>query len=280
MYVLIPVLDDEKHYWVGEDELHKLFRHGEKWLPLHPERELIATRYLKYRKKLAYTAIQHLSEQHTSPIEEVQEEDEVEKPLRLHELRMQLVVDRLKESGAKSVLDLGCGEGKLLRLLMKEKEFTRLAGVDVSYSVLQMAQKRLNLAQTERVELWHGSLLYRDQRWKGFDAATLIEVIEHIEPDRLPSFEQALFGYAKPRTVILTTPNAEYNVRFAGLSPGKFRHPDHRFEWTRQAFQTWAQNVAKCFGYRVTFFPVGPIDEEVGSPAQMAIFQLEAEMVR
>ncbi|RAL21311.1 3' terminal RNA ribose 2'-O-methyltransferase Hen1 [Thermoflavimicrobium daqui] len=277
LYVLIPVLDNQKHYFVGEDELGKLFKHGEKWLSTHPEYELITKRYLKYSNKLVATAISHLEELHNPMLDDEESEEleeKAEKPFRLHDIRLQQVVDQLKLLGAKSVLDLGCGDGKLLRLLGNEKCFTRIVGVDVSYTSLQIAKSRLERQKMNQVELWHGSVLYRDKRWIGFDAATVVEVIEHLEIEQLSAFEQILFGHARHNIVILTTPNVEYNVRFESLASGQFRHKDHRFEWTRAEFQAWAKQVANRFEYEVKWASVGPIDEEVGSPTQMAIFQL------
>ncbi|MBA4494810.1 3' terminal RNA ribose 2'-O-methyltransferase Hen1 [Paenactinomyces guangxiensis] len=281
LYVLIPVLDNEKHYWVGEDELKKLLRHGEEWLSEHPERELIATRYLKYRRKLARTAMERLMDQETAVTgeEEQKEEQEagIEKPLSLNEQRLQAVSRTLIGSGATRILDLGCGEGKLIRLLMKERQVKEIVGMDVSARALMIAQERLHLdclssAQAERVQLIQGSLLYRDERLSGFEAAAMVEVIEHLEPNRLKSFERVLFEFAKPGTVVLTTPNVEYNAKFENLRAGKFRHSDHRFEWTRLQFQEWANRVADEHGYSVSFAPIGPVDEQVGPPTQMAVF--------
>jgi 3' terminal RNA ribose 2'-O-methyltransferase Hen1 len=117
-----------------------------------------------------------------------------------------------------------------------------------------------------------GSLTYRDKRLAGYDAATVIEVIEHLDPPRLSAFERVLFEFAKPGAVVMTTPNVEYNVKFEGLPAGKLRHKDHRFEWTRNEFQNWATGVATRFGYSVRFAPIGPEDEVAGPPTQMAVF--------
>jgi 3' terminal RNA ribose 2'-O-methyltransferase Hen1 len=284
LYVLIPVLDDEKHYWVGDDEVDKLLRHGEGWLAAHPERETITRRYLKHRHSLVRDAIARLiteeepdADDDSTPSARNAEEGALERPLSLNEQRLSTVLGAVRASGATSVVDLGCGEGKLLRLLLDDRQFTRIVGMDVSYRSLEIAKDRLKLdrlpsKQRERIELVHGSLMYRDQRLAGFDAASVVEVIEHLDPPRLAAFERVAFEFARPETVIVTTPNAEYNVRWPTLPAGVFRHRDHRFEWTRAEFQRWASDVASRFGYAVRFGPVGPVDDEVGSPTQMAIF--------
>ncbi len=283
LYVLIPVLDAEKHYWVSQDEVEKLLRRGEGWLQTHPERELIVTRYLRYQKRLANEALARLiGEEEPDPEAEqekkAEQEEAIEKPLLLNEIRLQRVVDALKEAGAARVIDLGCGEGKLIRELLKDKAFQEIVGMDVSYRSLELAGDRLHLEtmppkQKERIRLFQGSLMYRDKRLAGFDAAAVIEVIEHLDPPRLAAFERVVFEHAKPGAVIITTPNAEYNVRFATLPAGKFRHKDHRFEWTRPEFQAWANGLATRFGYSVEFRPVGNEDVEVGAPTQMGIFK-------
>jgi 3' terminal RNA ribose 2'-O-methyltransferase Hen1 len=282
LYVLIPVLDDDKHYWVGEAEVEKLLRHGEGWLATHPQREAIALRYLKHRRHLMRETLARLVEEdQADPDAEAeahgQEEETLEKPISLNEERLGAVVGALKASEAKRVLDLGCGEGKLLKALLAEKQFEEIAGVDVSSRTLERAADRLRLEQLppkqrERVRLLQGALTYRDRRLQGFDAAGVVEVVEHLDPPRLDSFARALFECARPQTVVMTTPNSEYNVRFEGLPPGTLRHKDHRFEWTRAEFQQWANGVAGRFGYAVRLAPIGPEDPVVGSPTQMAVF--------
>ena len=282
LYVLIPVLDDDKHYWVAEDEVEKLLRHGEGWLAKHPERELIARRYLKHQRSLAREALGRLAEEDIPDPDEAEqthaaEEAAVEKNISLAELRVGAVVAALKSSGAKRVLDLGCGEGRLLRALLKDKSFTEITGVDVSNRALEIAAQRLHLdqmsaLQKEKIRLLNGSLTYRDKRLEGFDAAAVVEVIEHQDPPRLAAFERVLFEFAKPGTIVVTTPNVEYNVKFETLPAGKLRHKDHRFEWTRAEFQLWAYGIANRFGYIVRFLPVGPEDSSLGAPTQMAVF--------
>ena len=282
LYVLIPVLDDDKHYWVGDDEVEKLVRHGEGWLATHPERELIARRYLKQQRSLARQALEQITAEEQPDADEVQadhaqEEAEIETRLSLNEQRIGMVVAALKQSGAKRVLDLGCGEGQLLRALLKEKLFDEIVGVDVSHRALEISRDRLRLErmsekQQERIKLFQSSLVYRDKRLAGYDAAAVVEVIEHLEPSRLAAFERSIFEFACPGTVIVTTPNAEYNVKFENLPAGRFRHQDHRFEWSRAEFEAWACGIAARFRYNVRFVAVGQEDAVVGSPTQMAVF--------
>ena len=276
LYVLIPVLDDEKHYWVDTDEIEKLVRHGEGWLQQHPARDLITQRYLKHQKRLTQLALEQLETIDDSPLEAEAEELAAPKR-RLHEERLERVVAELKSSGAKSVLDLGCGSGRLLGLLMRDRQFGRILGVDASSRDLDVAADRLHLnelsdAQRERISLIHGALTYRDKRLAGFDAAALVEVIEHIDPPRLGALADAVFGVARPNTIVLTTPNAEYNVRYEALGADNLRHSDHRFEWSRAAFRMWVETTAEQFGYLVRMEGIGETDPELGTPTQMAVF--------
>jgi 3' terminal RNA ribose 2'-O-methyltransferase Hen1 len=296
LYVLVPVLDLKKHYYIDAEEIEKLLGKGGTWLPAHPERELIARRYLKRRRALANEAIARLAEADASREEteiEVESaangedvvepaknasEEKLEKPLRLHEQRLDRVTEVLKVSGARRVVDLGCGSGKLLKRLLAEKQFTEVLGVDVGTRDLEMAARRLRLdtlseRQRARIRIVQGALTYRDNRIEGFDAAALVEVIEHIEPDRLASVERVVFEFARPALVVVTTPNGEYNAKFEGMQPGQLRHADHRFEWTRGEFQAWVGGITDRFGYTAGIEAVGEEDATLGPPSQMAIFQ-------
>lgn len=282
LYVLLPVLDDDKHYWVGEDELEKLLAKGEGWLSTHPERDLIVDRYLRYRRLLTREALARLvvdddPDPDATEAAQAREEEVLEDRISLSEQRMMAVVSVLRSAGATRVIDLGCGEGKLLRTLLTNTDCERIAGMDVSAHALVLAKRRLRLdrlpaMQRARITLFQGALTYRDQRLTGYDAACALEVIEHLEPARLGAFERVLFEFARPPTVVITTPNTEYNVRFENLAAGRFRHSDHRFEWTREEFSRWATRVASRFGYAFRLLPIGPVDPTVGAPTQMAVF--------
>lgn len=292
LYVLLPVLDDAKHYWVSSDEVDKLLRAGEGWLPEHPEQKLITSRYLSRRWSLTRQAMERLelvrlAEADDSEVENIDnavgaETETEEKPTPLAARRRDAIIAALTESGAARVLDLGCGQGQLVQALLKDARFTEIVGVDVSMRALTIASRRLKLdrmgeRQASRVGLFQGSLAYTDDRLKGYDAAVLSEVVEHLDPPRLPALEYAVFGAARPRTVLVTTPNVEYNVRWESLPAGHVRHGDHRFEWTREEFRAWAHAVAERHGYGVEFVPVGPDDPEVGPPTQMAVFRMTTE---
>lgn len=283
LYVLIPTLDDEKHYYVGDEEVEKLLRHGSEWLPQHPAQKTIVGRYLKHTRSLSQDALIQLSESSIqseidSEQDKTNKEEELEKPLSLNQQRINSVIERLKTSGAKSIVDLGCGEGKLLDELLKESQFEKIVGMDVSYRALEKAKKKLRHESMperlkQRLNLIHGSLIYRDDRLASFDAATCIEVIEHMELSRLQHFERVLFEFAQPKVVVLTTPNSEYNVKFESLPAGQFRHNDHRFEWSREEFQSWANRLCSIYDYSVSFYPIGEVDSQVGAPTQMGVFE-------
>jgi 3' terminal RNA ribose 2'-O-methyltransferase Hen1 len=274
LYVLLPVLDDNKHYWVAPDEIEKLLRSGEGWLASHPDKVLIARRYLAHKRAFADSALKRLEIEEPDKTED--EELPVVRKSPLAEQRRDAVLAALADVDAARVLDLGCGPGALLAALIKDRRFTEIVGCDVSSAALDQAARRLRLdrlpeRQRDRLKLWQSALTYRDDRLRGYDAAVLMEVIEHVDPPRLPALEASVFGHARPRAVVVTTPNAEYNVHYEGLSG--MRHSDHRFEWTRAEFQTWALSTAASYGYTVSFRPVGEEHETTGAPTQMAIFE-------
>lgn len=282
LYVLLPVLDDDKHYWVGDDEARKLLDKGGAWLGTHPARELISRRYLKHRRSLADDVLARLADdasggQAGADEQHDREEARVEERISLNQQRLDGVVAAVEAAGAARVLDLGCGEGRLVQALLRSPSVAQVTGADVSTRALDRAADRVHLdelpdRQRQRVALVQAGLTYRDSRFEGFDAATLVEVIEHLDETRLAALEQVVFHHAAPPTVIVTTPNAEHNVRFESLPAGRFRHRDHRFEWSRAEFAGWARRVAAAHAYQVRFEPIGPDDAEVGPPTQMAVF--------
>lgn len=266
LYVLLPVLDDAKHYWVGDDEVAKLERAGEGWLAQHPERDLITRRYLIHQRSLLAQAEEVVA----AP---------GETPLRVR--RADAVVAALHDVGARRVIDMGCGPGALLSRLAKDRSFTKIVGVDVSARSLEQAARMLRLdaasdVDRERIDLFHGSVVYRDDRLRGYDAMVLMEVIEHVDASRLAALEDAVFAGAGPASVVVTTPNAEFNALYPALASGDFRHSDHRFEWTREQFHEWAGAIATRYGYGVEFRPVGVQDAALGAPTQLALFRREA----
>lgn len=283
LYVLLPVFDNDKHYYVSNNDIEKLLNKGKDWLINHPEKKLITYRYLKNLKGLANKALKLLSIDDTATNEEelidnlTPATEEKVKKVRLHELRLLAAKDALKESGAQKVLDLGCGEGKLIRHLMKETQFTQITGLDVTYQSLLRAKERLYFDHLspkikERIQLLHGSLMYKDERLLKHDAAALVEVIEHIELDRLDTFEKIVFDYLQLKTIIISTPNAEYNAVYEFLEDGNYRHDDHRFEWTRAEFKQWCNSIAETYNYEYIISFIGDENEEHGTPSQMAIF--------
>ena len=284
LYVLLPVLDDAKHYWVSTEEVDKLIRAGGDWLAGHPEKELITRRYLSHQKKLTRSALARLAEADDTEPEELDnavtdEEDEPRTPLAVQ--RREAILAVLRDCGARRVGDLGCGAGALTRDLLAEKHIEHVTAVDVSARALQLAARHLRLdqmpdSQRQRLTIFQSSLTYRDDRLAGLDAAVLMEVIEHLDPERIPALERATFGFAAPATVVVSTPNAEYNVHFfATMAPGAMRHRDHRFEWTRAEFRAWAGRVADTYQYQVRFLPVGPEHPDTGPPTQLAVFDRE-----
>ena len=284
LYVLIPALDNHKHYYVSDDEIRKLLEKGKGWLDDHPEKEQIIQRYLIQLNSLSEEALNRLNEGEDSEASDEEPEGAIQKKVQsLHQQRLSLVLEQLKKSGAESVIDLGSGEGKLLRMLLKEKQFSRITGMDVSFSELSKAKAKLYYEemapkQKERIQLFQGALTYKDKRLEGFDAAAIVEVIEHLDEARLQSFERVVFEFAKLKTVIVTTPNSEYNALFKDLETDAKRHSDHRFEWTRKEFETWATRVSEINNYKVDFLPIGPVEEKVGVLHKWQYFIMELKV--
>ncbi|WP_175084547.1 3' terminal RNA ribose 2'-O-methyltransferase Hen1 [Candidatus Frankia nodulisporulans] len=315
VYVLLPVLDDGKHYYVGRDEADKLVREGASWLGEHPERHLIARRYLAHRRGLASFALAQLAVAEDVPDESIatgfepglvpteQEPDpastdsastdaadvdaadvdaagaEAEpKRVPLAQQRREVILDVLRAAGAGRVADLGCGDGKLVAALLADTAFTEVIAVDVSHRALELVARRLHLDRMPervrgRLRLVASSLTYRDARLAGLDAAVLSEVVEHVDPPRLPALAEAVLGAARPRLVVITTPNVEFNVRYEGLAAGTPRHRDHRFEWTRAEFATWVRGLSATYPYTARLGGIGETDPTLGAPTQLAILE-------
>ena len=323
LYVLLPALDNQKHYWINQDETDKLLRMGEGWLESHPAKEVITMRYLGHRRSLYERAQNQLApeqpeepdedeetpgapegpealeqQQETAEVPVQQEkpaakqttEEDLERPAKLQDLRIQAVIETLHAADATSVIDLGCGDGDLMVQLAQEPLFTSITGVEVSYRSLSKTRRRLNISrntshrdrdrnqnqnqeQDQRLKVIQGSLTYRDPRLQGADAAVAMEVVEHLDPSKLDAFEDAVLQTAHPGCLIVTTPNREYNELY-GIPEDQLRHRDHRFEWTRQEFQMWAQSAADKHGYRVSHRGIGPESQDHGQPTQMAVFTL------
>ena len=303
LYVLIPVFDMKKHYYMDKAEVDKLLEHGKGWLADHPAKEKIIKRYFHKTNSFIKETIKNLIEDDTDEVASVNEsnkeyemkepeaasfsnsttevgEDVVstDKHVSLNTLRMQTVKSVVLESGASSVLDLGCGEGRLISLLLPERQIRNITACDVSVSVLEKAARRLHIDRMnpyirEKLNLIQASLTYRDKRFEGFDCACLIEVIEHIDPLRLPAVERILFEFSAPKTVIVTTPNREYNENYSFIEDDSFRHGDHRFEWTRDEFKNWTEDICERFGYYCEISGIGDMDEERGAPTQMGVFR-------
>ena len=287
LYVLIPVFDKRKHYWITKDEVEKLLKHGEGWLSEHPEKHLITQRYLHSRKTLVNLALIKLYEDKPDDEDdEVITEDEdiitattprtTKKSL--NDRRLEAVVKAVIDNGAKRVIDIGCGEGKLISLLLSNPKIQKVTGVDVSILALERAKSRLNYDRMPeykkaKLELLQGSLTYKDKRFCGYDAVCVIEVIEHLEPTRLTALKRVLFEFTAPPVVIMSTPNVEYNVNYERLNAGAVRDSDHRFEWTRREFRDFANDICDAYGYSVEFFDIGDMDEEHGAPTQMGVFK-------
>lgn len=284
LYVLLPVLDNTKHYRISEDEIGKLLRSGDQWLNDHPDRDFIVARYLRHRQTYVRSALARLAE--ADGVDEAALDDALDEPIvteepvrrvPLAEQRRDAVIALLRELGATRVIDMGCGGGALLRAFAKSPDFTEVLGTDVSAAALAVANRmveRLPERVGGRFTLKQSALTYVDPDLAGYDAAVLVEVVEHVDESRLPALERSVFGYAKPRSVIVTTPNVEYNVRFETLPAGQFRHRDHRFEWTRAQFRAWGDRVGERYGYAVRYVPIGDDDPEVGPPTQAAVFEV------
>jgi 3' terminal RNA ribose 2'-O-methyltransferase Hen1 len=271
LYVLLPVLDDSKHYWIEMTEKDRLLKMGEGWLASHPLVEVITKRALKHLGSLSSEALNQLG--HIEPLlmKKASNEESLEKTVGINDLRMQRVLEILEQENVNSVIDCGCGEGKLIEKLLGETRIPLIKGFDVGLESLEAAKRRIDHGSKEaRVQLIHGSLVYLDDRLLGSEAIVLMEVIEHIDPSRLETMEKNIFGFVGSPLVVVTTPNFEYNQKFAIRG---FRHPDHRFEWTRSQFSNWCQGIGSRFKYSFDIQFVGAEDQALGSPTQIGVFK-------
>lgn len=308
LYVLLPVLDGGQHYWVDEAEVDKLVRAGAGWLADHPDRDLITRRYLAGQRHLTQDALERLDgagdpstpdDTGTDAGDPSTDRNVAAAKGRLREQRHAAVLAAVRAARPRVVGDLGCGSGALVADLAALPGVEQVVATDVSAGALAAAARRLHLdddavadrfdsdgaaraghgdpppGREQRIRLFQSALTYRDPRLTGLDVAVLMEVVEHVDPDRLPALERSVFADAAPSTVVVTTPNVEYNVHYPALVAGGRRHPDHRFEWTRAEFAAWSDRVAAAHGYTVTRRPVGPVDEQVGAPTQLAVFTRE-----
>ncbi|WP_419838643.1 3' terminal RNA ribose 2'-O-methyltransferase Hen1 [Candidatus Poriferisodalis sp.] len=294
LFVMLPVLDDRKHYWIGDSEVDKLLRRGGDWLKSHPESYLISRRYLRFGS-LTRSAMERLAESDHDRDDSADDDaanggsgsgaepqggdhELAERPISLADQRRSAVLEVVRSLGGGRVADLGCGEGRLLTHLMDEPTVTYLLGTDASIDALDRAERRLGLDEMserrrEQVSLVQGALTYADDRLRGFDIATLVEVIEHVDPERLDSLADAVFAHAAPQAVVLTTPNREFNVNYSHVGPDGMRHRDHRFEWSREEFGAWVADIEKRFGYRADISGIGVEHSDYGPPTQMAVFR-------
>ena len=291
IYVLIPVFDRQKHYYISEDEIKKLLDHGEGWLAGHPYKDKITQRYFAVKRNYARRAMDILLAEEAITEEVLADESDAEEGIEdtgndtaekevhtpLNAQRMEAVRNAVLSSGASSVIDLGCGECRLTSLLLNEPQIKNVTACDVSVHELEKAARRLKLDRMQpyrknKLTLMQASLTYKDKRFEGFDCACVVEVIEHIEPMRIPAFERAVFEFAAPKTVILTTPNKEYNVNYEAMQENDLRHGDHRFEWTRAEFKAWTEHICERFGYSCELTGIGDNDGQHGTPTQMGVF--------
>ncbi|WP_303908459.1 methyltransferase [Thiohalomonas denitrificans] len=193
----------------------------------------------------------------------------------LHEARLDHAFHRIKATGASRILDLGCGSGALLYRLVRDEQFEDIVGVEASGRSLLQARNMLSgylEGRSPRLRLIRGSYADPQRSLTGFDAAAMVETIEHVKPGALSSVERAVFGQMRPGVVLMTTPNREYNPLF-GLAPGELREQDHKFEWDRAKFRSWIAGVACRNGYRVTTDGFGDYDPEFGHPTQTAFLE-------
>lgn len=265
LFVLIPVIDNYKHYFIDEKEIEKLERYGEGWLEGHPLRDMI------YRQALRFKEIYSLVEG-SNPDAAA---DQPAKKVRLNDLRYEKIVETAQSLDPKTIVDFGSGEGKLSVRLAFMDGVKEILAVEPSEAENLKAKRRFDKAKevpgfVEPKTLW-GSLFYYDERLKGKDLIVLCEVIEHIDEQRLPKAMDLILHQYAPKSFIITTPNREYNDVYD--MEDHFRHDDHRFEWTREEFQTWCKERNHQHLYELEFFGIGEEHPSQGFPTQMCVFK-------
>ena len=268
LYILIPVFDRYLHFWIDEPQLQRFIRLTAGWLESHPEKRFILTEYFwpaadfKSRVLERFNAIPGLSSNEKAQPLKIQRHEAIEATLAIH--------------GAKTIIDLGCGEGSLIFYLLEQKKYAKIAGTDISAKNIESAKKRIAGRPSRACredDLFVSSLTYPDKRLRGYDAAVLSEVIEHFEINRMNTVMKNILGAAKPQIFIMTTPNRAYNNQFSGLADGAMRHPDHRYEFTEEEFTNFCRKNASAFGYEVELEPIGEISPEFGAPTLMGVFK-------
>ncbi|MCM3572375.1 3' terminal RNA ribose 2'-O-methyltransferase Hen1 [Mesobacillus subterraneus] len=265
IFVLIPVLDNYKHYFIDEKEIEKLERYGEGWLDDHPQKSFILKKALRFKN--VYELVEGQEKDTAAP--------EMRK-IRLNDMRYEKIVDTVNGfENKESIVDLGSGEGKLSTRLGFIPGVKEILAVEPSEEASIRAMERFAQAEgkdyfIKPTQLW-GSLFYYDERLKGKDVIILCEVIEHIDEERLSKVFQTILQDYRPKNLVVTTPNKEYNALYE--MDTEFRHGDHRFEWSREEFEAWCKARNEEGEYELIFDGIGELDEQFGFPTQMCIFK-------
>ncbi|TDL78499.1 3' terminal RNA ribose 2'-O-methyltransferase Hen1 [Peribacillus frigoritolerans] len=264
LFVLIPVIDNYKHYYIDDKEIEKLERYGEGWLEDHPKRDYI------YRQSLRFKEIFSIVENKKT---EEKKEEKIEK-VRLNDLRYEKIIDFVNQMKPRSIVDFGSGEGKLSVRLGFADGVKEIMAVEPSQSATLKAIERFDKVKNKEKfvvpeTIW-GSLFYYDERLKGKDVMILCEVIEHIDEFRLPKVLDTILHDYQPNALIITTPNREYNEIYD--MEDHFRHNDHRFEWTRAEFRHWCEERNHRKIYDLQFEGIGEEHDRHGFPTQMCVF--------
>ncbi|MBW4084382.1 3' terminal RNA ribose 2'-O-methyltransferase Hen1 [Paenibacillus sp. S150] len=297
LFVLIPALDDYKHYYISDDEVDKIRRYGDGWLENHPQRALILKRTLRFAGAIKHYEDQMagdgqqaengasgeapgIAEPFAAPAEASAGTGAAEAPkARLNDLRYAAIADTVERLAARrSIVDFGSGGGKLSARLSSVPGVQEIKAVEPSAAAQLRAMDRFAKLEGRPgaivPEPVTGSLFYYDEALRGKDVMILCEVIEHIDERRLNRVMETIFHEYAPGTLIITTPNKEYNALYQ-MEHEKLRHRDHRFEWDREAFGAWCSCWTSAYNYSVRLSGIGEFAQEYGYPTQMAIFTKE-----